>query len=237
MHADEYRLYVDDAPPSRNLLAGLNRLRSDPAYAGVTWKIIRLGAATPRHEQLANAALALADGIRYLPTLALADEKGLYARVIGAVGTREGRSFAERLAQARAMKKADRSGLAGRLTADAAYARLYELIGEASCFCDGADARTIAAMEADVSAALDHPAIPPALRQHVTLTILYPLALRRYALAYNGAHTPESEALFLRAVGILEHARDMDPTSETGRKAHQLREELRRARLQAARMD
>lgn len=236
--ADEYRLYVDDAPPSRRLLARLPELRADPANAGVTWTIVRLGAGAPAAEQTGNAVSALKDGVRYVPTIVMADKEGVaYARVIGAVSTREGRTFAERLSQARAMKQADRSGPTDRRKADGDYAKLYELVCRASHIDAAADAPTIRTLEKELRAALAVEGVPAAVRQHVALTTLYPLALRRYAQAYHGAHTPESEALFLRAVGILEEARDMNPASDAGRRAHQMREELRRARLQAARLD
>ena len=60
----------------------------------------------------------------------------------------------------------------------------------------------------------------------------------RYILALSrDAHTAESEEAFNRAVAVLEEVRDMDRASVCGRRAHQLREELRRARLAAARYD
>lgn len=233
--ADEYRVYVDDALPSRRLLARLPQLRA--AHAGITWKIVRLGASAPAREQPGNTLAALQDGVRYLPTLVLADEKGVYARVIGAVATREGRTFEDRLAQAQAMKQGDRFALTERLKTEGDYARLYSLVCRATQLAQTADAAAITTLEGHLREALGKDTVAKGVRQHITLAVLYPLALRRYVLAYHGAHTPESEALFLRAIGILEEARDIDPATADGRQAHQLREELRRARLQAARQD
>lgn len=234
--ADEYRVYVDNAPPSRELLARMARLQSDPAHAGAAWRILRLGPGVPEAPLRANTLDAINDGVRYLPTLVLADENGPYARVIGAVDTREGRTFAERLALARRMKTASRRPEAARRRSGV-KAELYELLCRATSIGDDADAAAVTQLEEDLQRYLQRPEIALADRQRLTLDILYPLALRRYALAYDGAHTPESEALFLRAIDLLEEARDMDRESEAGRRAHEMREELRRARLRAARYD
>ncbi len=235
--ADEYRVYVDNARPSRELIARMGRLQSDPAHAGVAWRIVRLGAGVPDATLRANTIAALRDGIYYLPTLVLSDEKGPYARVVGAVATQEGRTFDERLAQARSMKTSDRRPAIGVRAADRASAELYELLVRVSQIDDDTGSETVLQLEDDVRRYLQTPQVTAAERQRLTLEVLYPLALRRYAKAYRGAHTPESEALFLRAVAILEEARDIDPASEAGKRAHEWREELRRARLRAARYD
>lgn len=235
--ADEYRVYADNARPSRELLARIGRLQSDPAHANAAWRILRLGSGVPEAALRANTLAALKDGVRYLPTLVLADENGLYARVVGAVGTQEGRTFAQRLAAARSMKTAARRPEAARKHTGGGKAELYELLTRSAEIGGDADADAIAQLEDDMRRYLQRPGASPADRQRLTLDVLYPLALRRYALACQGAHTPESEALFLRAVDLLEEARDMDCDSETGRRAHEMREELRRARLKAARYD
>lgn len=235
--ADEYRVYVDNAQPSRELLARMGRLQSDPTHAGTAWRIFRLGSGVPKTALHANTMDALKDGVRYLPTLVLADEQGTYARVVGAVGTQEGRSFTERLAVARRMKTSAQRPAATRQRTGDGKAELYELLCRAVEIGDESNAATVAKLEEDMRHYLQRPDTVPADRQRLTLDVLYPLALRRYALSYDGAHTPESEALFLRAVDLLEEARDMDRDSETGKRAHEMREELRRARLRAARYD
>ena len=64
-----------------------------------------------------------------------------------------------------------------------------------------------------------------------------PRCTRLEKVLYREAHTPESEDAFNQAVAVLEEVRDMNRSSVCGRRAHQLREELRRARLAAARYD
>ncbi len=69
--------------------------------------------------------------------------------------------------------------------------------------------------------------------QYIRLQFLYPLLLIKYTKIYQGAHTRASEEQFIQAVEELEHARDIDPYSSYGRRAYELRENLRRARLNA----
>ena len=74
-------------------------------------------------------------------------------------------------------------------------------------------------------------------RQLILLSMVHPLWVRLEEVLYREAHTPESEDAFNQAVAVLEEVRDMNRSSVCGRRAHQLREELRRARLAAARYD
>ena len=71
----------------------------------------------------------------------------------------------------------------------------------------------------------------------ILLSMVHPLWVRLEEVLYREAHTPESEDAFNQAVAVLEEVRDMNRSSVCGRRAHQLREELRRARLAAARYD
>ena len=83
----------------------------------------------------------------------------------------------------------------------------------------------------------DDPSLPLEERQLILLSMVHPLWVRLEEALYRDAHTAESEEAFNRAVAVLEEVRDMDRASVCGRRAHQLREELRRARLAAARYD
>lgn len=74
-------------------------------------------------------------------------------------------------------------------------------------------------------------------RQYIALRCLYPALMTCYARTYQGTHTPKTEYLFLQAISALELARDLDPLSPLGRRAHEARENLRSARLQAKRLD
>ncbi len=77
------------------------------------------------------------------------------------------------------------------------------------------------------------------LRQFIALNCLYPALLQKMCVLYaaNGSHSPQSEQIFLQSVTALEKARDLDPLSPTGRRAHELREQLRAARLRSKRFD
>lgn len=83
----------------------------------------------------------------------------------------------------------------------------------------------------------DDSSLPVHERQLILLSMVHPLWIRLEEALYQGAHSPESEEAFNRAIEVLEEVRDMDGASVCGRRAHQLREELRRARLAAARYD
>lgn len=79
--------------------------------------------------------------------------------------------------------------------------------------------------------------LPVEERQLILLSMVHPLWVRLEEALYQDAHNAESEEAFHQAVAVLEEVRDMDPASVCGRRAHQLREELRKARLAAARFD
>jgi len=77
---------------------------------------------------------------------------------------------------------------------------------------------------------LRHRQIQPNRQQFIGLRLLYPLLMEQYRRGYKGAHTPETEAKLLEAIAALEEARDVDPQSALGRRAHEERERLRMAR-------
>lgn len=74
-------------------------------------------------------------------------------------------------------------------------------------------------------------------RQFILLTYIYPLYVHKTFLLYDGATNAELEQAFNKSVELLEQVRDMDRNSNWGKKAHNLREELRKARLAAAKYD
>lgn len=73
--------------------------------------------------------------------------------------------------------------------------------------------------------------------QFIGLKLLYPALMSEYAHLYQEDHSPESETLFLEAIATLEGVRDLDPSTPLGSQAHETRESLRKARLQAAPYD
>lgn len=76
-------------------------------------------------------------------------------------------------------------------------------------------------------------------RQCVLLGYVYPLLVNRSKELFQktGTNSPELEETFNDSVHVLEEVRDLDPQSYWGRMAHEIREELRKARLAAARYD
>ena len=109
-----------------------------------------------------------------------------------------------------------------------------ELLGESFRACKASSIRTC--LEA-WRACADDPSLSVEERQLILLSMVHPLWVRLEEVLYREAHTPESEDAFNQAVAVLEEVRDMNRSSVCGRRAHQLREELRRARLAAARYD
>ncbi len=86
---------------------------------------------------------------------------------------------------------------------------------------------------------LDEKDLEVPTRQCVLVAYVYPLLVTKCRDIFRaaGVNTPELEEAFNCSVKVLEEARDLDPQSYWGRMAHTTREELRKARLEAARYD
>ncbi len=170
---------------------------------------------------------AMSAGVHVLPCLALQDERGCYAvlplRGLSARGVHTARELAR--APRRAELAAQRL-LAADLYFDIACARL-PFIPMHEKTAAMAHLRRLAESET----------LSVKTRQFIVLHCLYSSLMCMYAAEYSGAHTTTSEQLFLQAIAALEIARDMDASSEIGRLAHQEREKLRAARLQAKKID
>lgn len=126
------------------------------------------------------------------------------------------------------------------LNARAAALRLEKSRETARLLCEtfrACDAPSIRKCLESWRARADDPSLPVEERQLILLSMVHPLLVRLEGALYRGAHKAESEEAFNRAIAVLEEVRDMDRSSVCGRRAHQLREELRRARLAAARYD
>lgn len=235
VHADEFFVYTGEGKPSHDFLQLLPKLKEDPRFRGVEWKVLHEKGESPEEERMFSES-AIRDGIRYLPTIVLRDERGSYAKVVGTVATQQGRSLEERLLTALAQKNKDRSHRLQKEKTNLHDARLYSLL----CRISDVDITQKSALEAmleETMAYISSEKVPTELKQYLLLYAAYPMQMHLYALAYNGGHTPESERLFLKAIAFLEEARDINPRSTLGRNAHKLREELRAARLQAAKLD
>lgn len=126
------------------------------------------------------------------------------------------------------------------LNARAAALRLEKSRETAELLCESFQACEVASIRKCLEAwrnKADDPSLPVEERQLILLSMVHPLWVRLEESLYRGAHTAESEEAFNRAIAVLEEVRDMDRSSVCGRRAHLLREELRKARLAAARYD
>lgn len=232
-----WRVYVDDSAPCREAEGVLEELKKDVRFAHVAWEVVKLGDASGDRLSRSNAAEAMRDLVVYMPSFVLTDRGGMYASVAGAVATVDGMSLADRLAEAAALRSADRSRLQERIREASSRADLFLLMGEVHDLPPDAGARLLKASIDKVAVFCKDAGRPVALRQAAALRVLYPLLLRKSAVLYDGVHSPRSEAAFHAAVAALEYARDMDKSSAEGKQAHVLREGLRRARLQAKARD
>lgn len=234
-HADEFLAYVGDGKPSRDFLKRLPKLREDPRFRGIEWKILHEYGENAEEERI-FAESAIRDGVHYLPTIILSDDLGPYAKVVGAVSTQQGKNFEERLLLAMAQKSENRSRWEKRRKDGLRDTRLYSLLSRISTV-DTTQKTALGNMIDETLAYISSEDANTELKQTLLLHAVYPMQMHLYALAYNGGHTPESEQLFLKAIDFLEKARDINPKNTQGRKAHKMREELRTARLRAAKLD
>lgn len=234
-YADEFLVYTGEGEPSHEFLQRLPKLKEDPRFRGIEWKVLHERGETPEEDRMFSES-AIRDGIRYLPTIVLRDERGSYAKVVGAVATQQGRSLEERLLSALAQKSKGRNHRLQKEKNNLHDARLYGLLCRISDV-DTTQKSTLETTLEETLAYISSEKVSTELKQYLLLYAAYPMQMHLYALTYNGGHTPESECLFLKAIAFLEEARDINPRSTQGRKAHKLREELRTARLQAAKLD
>lgn len=215
--AEEWVLYHAPGDDAAALTAQVQPYLPD----GVELRLCALADEAHGAEALRQHAAAMADGVHELPCLALGDADGVYALL-------PLRSLCpQALEQARSLSAApDRARQTQRRKL---LAEAYTLAAEL------ADAPPDAqeALVAKLHKLVQQPATPDDLRQFIGLHILYPAIMRQYAAGYTGAHTPLTEAKLLEGIGVLEYVRDLAPTSQLGRKAHDERERMRAARLKS----
>lgn len=89
----------------------------------------------------------------------------------------------------------------------------------------------------DMQGILNTPDLDVETKQFILLNGTYPLLVKKAGFHHNGTANMALEQAFDESVKTLEKVRDMNPSSYWGREAHRIREELRRARLSAARYD
>lgn len=222
LSAREYCVYFSQDTAPGDWAAQLEPLRQIDPQA--TWKFVPLCREANHLDAARRAAMALRDGVSELPCVALSDDKGSYACLpLPLTSTAQIEE-----AQARATAP-DRDAEAVQREFEAKSFMLLASLHftppstPEQCLHEVARARKL--LESEAATQEDE--------QVLILRIIYPLLMRRYALLYTGAHTPETEAALLEAITALEQARDLNPTSTPGRQAYDERERLRDARLQS----
>lgn len=168
-------------------------------------------------------AEALAAGVTHLPCLVIADDQGPFATLLLRGLKRADINKAAELATA-----ADRREKAKRREFNAGLYLLF-----ARCEYDEKTPETLSELVNECHILLSQNECSKELQQLIGLRCLYPLLMKQYATGHQGAHTPETEAKLLEAIAALEQARDIDPDSALGKRAHDERHRLRMARRKA----
>lgn len=168
-------------------------------------------------------AEAIEAGVTHLPCLVLADDMGPYATLLLHGLTRQ--SIEQAATQATAPERESK-------TEQRRFdSQLYLLF--ARCAMEEPTAETLDELVQESRLLLSHELCPKEMQQLIGLRCLYPLLMKQYAIGHTGAHTPATEAKLLEAIAALEAARDLDPESATGKRAHDERHRLRMARREA----
>lgn len=222
LFAREYCVYFPQDSAPTDWATQLEPLRQVDPQA--TWKFVPLSQEANHLDAAKRTAMALRDGVTELPCVALADDKGCYTCLpLPLISS-------EQLDEARAKATAPgREAAAARREFEAKSFMLLATLHftppatPEQCLHEAARARKL--LESEAATQEDE--------QILILRVVYPLLMRRYALLYTGAHTPETETALLEAISALERARDLNPTSTPGRQAYDERERLRNARLQS----
>ena len=205
----------------------LQRAALNVAPKGTSIRLQALPSVCKSARDLEVTREAISAGVCVLPCLVLQDAGGVYAalplRGLTANGTQAMRRLANYPTRGEYAKQ---NRLAASLYYDAACVQRSFIPREEKL---GAISRMLS-LAASEQLSIE-------MRQLIALRYLYPSLMWLYAAEYNGAHTPISEQFFLQAVSALELARDLEPSSKLGRLAHEKREKLRAARLQAKKLD
>lgn len=224
--AEEYTVYFRQGTNTAALVRMLTPLRKAEPQSECRYVV--LSDKADIMAEAINSANAIKAGVDELPCLVLADSSGPYATL--PLHKLSAESLQAAKARARAANRAE--------TAERRNftAQQYLLLAR-MCMTTPLQGETLEKCLSTCRALMAHPLATPADKQRLGFECLYPLLLRQYTNMYNGAHTPASEARFLEAIAALETARDIDRNSPTGRKAHDERERLRKARRQARTME
>lgn len=222
--AATYTVYLHagtNTPELRKLVTKV--LPQDAPEARPECRFVEVKTSCTNLEEAEAIAAAMEAGVTHMPCLVLSDAQGAYATLL--LRGLKSQAITEAAATATA---ADREQKAEPLRYNA---RLYRLF--ARCKYASATAEQLSPLVDECRALLAHPLCTKEQQQLIGLRCLYPLLMKQYTLGYKGAHTPATEAKLLEAIAALEAARDLDPESAMGQKAHDERHRLRMARREA----
>ncbi len=230
--AKSYEAVFYYAPDQKEMAARFVKQLEKNKSSRSTWRLVLLDEApTSNAKQQEETSQALLYGVTALPCVLLS-YKGLpYARL-----------FQEKITPSMIKLSEQRAEKAPMLIADF-EARLASMAYKIGLLLQDQEGKItaknlmtpeqISLWVKRCRALIDSPDCSVQHEQYLRLRLIYPLLLLEYAQMYKGGHTQATEEKFLEAINELERARDLAPTTSFGRTAYALREELRRARLNA----
>lgn len=218
-----YTVYTAEGKNTSELQQLVHKLLPPATEGASECRFLELKTACNDVSQAEIQAEAIEAGVTHLPCLVLADDMGPYATLLLHGLTRQ--SIEQAATQAAAP---DRESKTEQRRFDS---QLYLLF--ARCAMEEPTAETLDELVQESRLLLSHELCPKEMQQLIGLRCLYPLLMKQYAIGHTGAHTPATEAKLLEAIAALEAARDLDPESATGKRAHDERHRLRMARREA----
>lgn len=230
--AEAILVYLDSSPESKKLQAFLSKEKApDNTYFSFITLPTTLNVEDKKSVEIVNQAIA--KEVTILPCIVFSNSKNsTFSQISGTpkLQTKEQRSLFLKLIQDQYNSTQKLSQSKGRSDAEdtAKLLLLLQSIKEKG-------------ITTQILQTLRHHWSDPSFNtenlQFIGLKLLYPALMSEYARLYQRDHSPESEKLFLEAIATLERVRDLDPTTPLGSQAHEARESLRKARLQAAPYD
>ncbi len=221
--AEVYTVYTAQGKNSTELQRHVRKLLPATADNQPECQFVELRKDCPDLQQAEAQATAIAAGVTHLPCLVIADTDGPYATLLLRGLTRK----AVEQAVAQPNKEHQQAERQQRVF----DAQLYLLF--ARCAMEEATDEHLSELIQESRQLLSHELCTKELQQLIGLRCLYPLLMKQYAIGHTGAHTPETEAKLLEAIAALEEARDINPNSALGKRAHDERHRLRMARREA----
>lgn len=217
--ADSCILYVQEGAEGTKASAFCRSLLEGEPLA--LEKVVSLRQECTTFAEAQQQARAMEDGVTFLPCLVLSNEEGAYAALPLRGLTKEKLATVRQAGQNTPLQEEE-------IQERRFNAHLYLLCAKVGL--TPLDDEGLARAVRESRRLLRNRQAQQRQQQFIGLHLLYPLLMEQYRRGYQGAHTPQTEAKLLEAIAALEEARDIDPGSALGRKAHAERERLRMAR-------